>query len=477
MPRAGTCAAQDSLFARYGTDQADLRKLRDLKRKVIVHTGLVDDAIPPAGNVHYHERVAATMGGQAEVQTFMRMYLVPGAAHSSQGRAYTVGGNNNTVPLPKLPGNANQTPTREQDQFFTRAGRLGRERRRARRHRADLARQQRQLPGVRLPQAHHLGRQRPARSWRAATAAGRRQVNTKRWLRRVATAVGVAWACSAGAIDLQGHRGARGLAPENTLRAFEVALQHGVTTLELDIAITRDGVLVIHHDLALNPAIARDASGHWLEQPSAPIHTMTWHELQRYDVGRLKPGHRYSANYPDQEPFDGARVPRLSDLFELVKKAGNQTVRFAIETKLDPRQPEATLAPEPFASAVVDEIRKAGMAQRAQILSFDWRTLQTVQRIAPEIPTVYLSAQQRFLDNIGAAAPDPSPWTAGFQYREHGSVPRLVKAAGGKFGRCITAMSTPPRSRRRSRSASRCWCGPSTTRRRCGACWTSTSTV
>jgi feruloyl esterase len=112
-------AAQSTLFSQYGTDAADLRKLRDLNRKVIVWSGLVDDAIPPAGNIHYHERVVAAMGGHAEVQKFMRMYLVPGAAHSSQGRAYTVGGNNNAVPLPKLPGNANQTPMREQDQFFT----------------------------------------------------------------------------------------------------------------------------------------------------------------------------------------------------------------------------------------------------------------------------------------------------------------------------------------------------------------------
>ncbi|HEY6354605.1 MAG TPA: tannase/feruloyl esterase family alpha/beta hydrolase [Burkholderiaceae bacterium] len=112
-------AAQSMLFGQYSTDVADLRKLRDLNRKVIVHSGLVDDAIPPAGNIQYHERVVAAMGGHAEVQKFMRMYLVPGAAHSSQGRAYTVSGNSNTVPLPKLPGNANQTPTREQDQFFT----------------------------------------------------------------------------------------------------------------------------------------------------------------------------------------------------------------------------------------------------------------------------------------------------------------------------------------------------------------------
>ena len=112
-------ALQPTLFSNLITDRADLGKLRDLGRKVIVWSGLADDAIPPAGNINYHERVVAAMGGHAEVQKFMRMYLLPGTAHSSQGRAYTVGGQNDTVPLPKLPGNANQTPTREQDQFFT----------------------------------------------------------------------------------------------------------------------------------------------------------------------------------------------------------------------------------------------------------------------------------------------------------------------------------------------------------------------
>jgi tannase/feruloyl esterase len=112
-------ALQPTLFSDLITDKADLGKLRDLGRKVIVYSGLVDDAIPPAGNINYHERVVAAMGGPAEVDKFMRMYLLPGSAHSSQGRAYTVGGKNDTVPLPKLPGNANQTPTREQDQFFT----------------------------------------------------------------------------------------------------------------------------------------------------------------------------------------------------------------------------------------------------------------------------------------------------------------------------------------------------------------------
>ena len=112
-------ASQSNLFSDLATDKSDLAKLRDLGRKVVVYNGLADDAIPPAGSINYHERVVAAMGGHTEVQKFMRMYLLPGAAHSSQGRAYTVGGRNDAVPLPKLPGNANQNPTREPDQFFT----------------------------------------------------------------------------------------------------------------------------------------------------------------------------------------------------------------------------------------------------------------------------------------------------------------------------------------------------------------------
>ncbi|HEV8095388.1 MAG TPA: glycerophosphodiester phosphodiesterase [Burkholderiales bacterium] len=249
----------------------------------------------------------------------------------------------------------------------------------------------------------------------------------------VALLVALALSFAAHAFDLQGHRGARGLAPENTLPAFERALALGVTTLELDIAITSDGVLVIHHDSTLNPDTTRDSTGRFLERRGPPIRSLSWAELQTYDVGRLKPGSDYGKRYPEQQPVDGTRIPRLSDLFDLVKRLGDDKVRFDIETKLTPTKPEETVAPEPFARALVAEIRKAGMAARSQIQSFDWRTLQVVQAIAPEIPTVYLTAQQSWLDNIGATQPEGSIWTAGFQYKEHGSVPKMVKAAGGSY--------------------------------------------
>src|SRR5215207_8645136 len=92
------------------------------------------------------------------------------------------------------------------------------------------------------------------------------------------------------AFDLQGHRGARGLAPENTLAAFERALEIGVTTLELDIGLTSDGVVVIAHDPYLNPAFTRDTSGNWLAGSRGPlIKSLTLAQLQAYDVGRINP--------------------------------------------------------------------------------------------------------------------------------------------------------------------------------------------
>jgi glycerophosphoryl diester phosphodiesterase len=247
-------------------------------------------------------------------------------------------------------------------------------------------------------------------------------------------------AAPAHALDLEGHRGARGLLPENTLPAFARALTLGVTTLELDTAVTADDVIVISHDSRLNPAITRGPDGQWLQETGPAIRALSFAELQRYDVGRINPASRYAQTFADQQPVDGTRVPRLADLFALVKKSGNPAVRFNIETKLSPHDPDATPAPEPFARALVAAIRAAGMAGRAVIQSFDWRTLQVVQREAPEIPTVYLTLQRNPAtanipkDAAGPGGGGPTPWTAGFGLSDHGgSVPRLVRAAGGRI--------------------------------------------
>jgi len=242
--------------------------------------------------------------------------------------------------------------------------------------------------------------------------------------------------------DLEGHRGARGLAPENTLPAFARAMAIGVDTLELDTNITRDGVVVISHNTSLNPDITRGPDGRWIARAGPPIYSLTYEELSRYDVGRIDPASRYARQFPDQVPVDGTHMPRLADLFAMVREKGDRRVRFNIETKISPLAPAESPPPEEFARKVIGEIRAGGMAGRSMLQSFDWRTLAIAQRIAPEIPTVYLTSRQKWGDNIctgpsaGSPATDPahcgdSPWTAGVQLRKEGSVPRMVKAAGG----------------------------------------------
>jgi len=200
-------------------------------------------------------------------------------------------------------------------------------------------------------------------------------------------AMGVSAAVNA--FDLQGHRGARGHAPENTLPGFERALAIGVTTLELDVGVTRDGVVVIHHDRRLNSDITRGPDGRWIASPAGPlVSELTFEELQRYDVGRIRPGSEYAQRFPRQQPIDGTRIPKLSELLDRNRLG---TVRFNIETKISPETPGDTLPPEPFARALIAEIRKAGVAKRSMIQSFDWRTLKVVEQEAPEIATAYLT--------------------------------------------------------------------------------------
>jgi glycerophosphoryl diester phosphodiesterase len=147
-------------------------------------------------------------------------------------------------------------------------------------------------------------------------------------------------------------------------------------------------------------------------------------------VGRLKPGTDYAKTFRDQQPVDGTRIPRLSDLFDLVKKSGNTKIGFDCETKVDPGERAATLPPEAFARRVIAEIRKAGMQERLMIQSFDWSTLQVVQKEAPEIRTMYLSSPRTLKP---AADGKASAWLAGFAPEQHGSVPKAVKAAGGRI--------------------------------------------
>ncbi len=233
--------------------------------------------------------------------------------------------------------------------------------------------------------------------------------------------------------DLQGHRGARGLLPENTLPAFEKTIALGVTTLELDVGVSKDGSIVISHDRALNPEITRDASGAYLAAPVL-VHRLTMAELKTYDVGRINPESAYAKRFPDQQPIDGTRMPALSTLFKRVEALGAKKIRFNIETKISPEKPNDTVSAAVFARKLLDLVRLHGMTSRVTIQSFDWRTLQRIQELQKGHPkkvlTSCLSSQQDWGDNITAKSDKGPIWTGSVRAADYADVPSMVKAAG-----------------------------------------------
>ena len=241
---------------------------------------------------------------------------------------------------------------------------------------------------------------------------------------------------SAAAFDLQAHRGGRGLTPESTIAGFKNAISLGVTTLETDLAVTKDDVLVLSHDPRLNPDLVRGPDGTWLAGIGPTVRSLTLAELKTYDIGRLNPATKYGQQFPTQKPSDGERFPTLAELYAMAGPG----VRFNIETKIDPTKPDETVDPAHFTRLVVEAIRAAKKEKRTTIQSFDWRTLVEAKRLAPEIETVCLTIESRDMNTTG---PRPSPWMAGLDANPGGSLQQLGKRAGcsawSPFWRNVTA--------------------------------------
>jgi glycerophosphoryl diester phosphodiesterase len=187
-------------------------------------------------------------------------------------------------------------------------------------------------------------------------------------------------------LGIQGHRGARGLFPENTLDGFRAAACLGVTAFELDVGMTADGVVVVHHDPALNPDITRDSRGRWLEGPGPLLHSLTFAALQSFDVGRLRPCSPTAALFPEQAPSDGSTVPTLAAVLDALPD-----VHVTIEVKTHPPQPETTASPTALADATLAVIDAAGAGGRVTVESFDWRVPRHVRRTRPDISLAWLT--------------------------------------------------------------------------------------
>ncbi len=185
------------------------------------------------------------------------------------------------------------------------------------------------------------------------------------------------------AFDLQGHRGARGLAPENTIPAFRRALALGVTTLEMDVVISADGAVVVSHEPWMHPDICTLPSGAPVPEGDARGHNlyqMPYVDIERYDCGR-----RRHPDFPRQAPQPAVK-PRLHDVIRMAEAYGVEHDRpptfYNIEIKSRPAW-DGTFHPKPeaFAQRVLEVVRGRGVAARTTIQSFDERALRAARRL------------------------------------------------------------------------------------------------
>ena len=205
------------------------------------------------------------------------------------------------------------------------------------------------------------------------------------------------------------HRGGAGLWPENTMAAFTRAIAAGADGIELDIHLTRDGKLVVHHDESLKPAIARGPDGAWLTRPTPLLKNLTHDEMRAYDIGRLRPGARYGARYPDQVPADGERIPLLAEVYALVKEKAKTGFRLYVELKTALLDLSQSADPHELADAAVALTREYGLEETVTFVSFDWRALARAKEIAPSIRNAFTTLPFFQVDPEDASARRDEP--------------------------------------------------------------------
>lgn len=231
---------------------------------------------------------------------------------------------------------------------------------------------------------------------------------------------------SNGSFDLQSHRGGRGEWTEESLAAFANSLELGVTTLELDTHLTSDGKVIVWHDDTIQADKCRDTIPAAPGDPRFPYVGDRVAELSLAQIKTLDCGYTPLLGYPDQDVIEGNKIAELKDVFQLVRDADANKVRFNIETKVEDGRSggEGMVA---LTKAVVTEIYAAGMAERSTVQSFDWSSLNLTKTIAPELPLAALSSGDAWLE---VGKPGASANLGGIDIDTYGG--SLAKAAASQ---------------------------------------------
>jgi glycerophosphoryl diester phosphodiesterase len=248
--------------------------------------------------------------------------------------------------------------------------------------------------------------------------------------------------------QLLAHRGGSGLRPENTLAAFENALNLGCDGAELDVHLTKDGLVVVHHNSCLNHCMCRKSSGEWItKDEELALSELTFLELQQFEVGLPNPATDIQDRFTQLVPVAGQKIPLLAEVIRLVK-ASSDTFELLVEIKSSVVN-EDTASYLELVDAVLEVLSQENFLDRSVLCSFDWgsliyaksrndrvRTWFTVHPLSwlagglP--PTQDIPPSEDYLKKLRAIFSVEAPWYAGFDPRKfNNNYAQAVAAAGG----------------------------------------------
>ena len=262
---------------------------------------------------------------------------------------------------------------------------------------------------------------------------------------------GVPHAAGSQYVENYAHRGARSFSPENTLPAYKTGLAVGTNWVDMDIGITKDGVILVDHDLWLNPDILRKDGKFWapskqsfyaqLESSAGGINkniqpylvkNLTLAELEQYDAGMLNPQSPYAKYFPDQSALNGTKMPTLQAVVDYVNQVSDKQVGFQIEIKNDPSHPKWTVSAHEFAKKVNDFLVKNDLVARAEIQSFDWQPLYDLHKLNPQVKLAFLVGGDDIERMHSTDKKAAGLWSGGKLLKDYNnSLPQMIKSLGG----------------------------------------------
>ena len=228
-----------------------------------------------------------------------------------------------------------------------------------------------------------------------------------------------------GYIKIYGHRGARGVLPENTLESFKYLFENNIRAYETDILISKDNIPVITHDFKLDPSYTKDVNGNWIEDENIKIIDLTYEEILKYDVGTLNKLSRYGRKFINQKSLDNQKIPKLSDLLKLSSDNDFDDLLINLEIKSTPIEEGLTPIPEEMVKIVIDEVDRSNLSDKIIYSSFDWRVLREIKERDPKIPRAHLTSGAK------GKIYDKSPWLDFTPLHSEVELPKLIKALGG----------------------------------------------